>query len=266
MFFFLSKVLDIFLSPYTWALVLLAASVPWRTRRLDRRRARRRRIYGVAGLLLLLLASSPPFANGLLWNVEHQTKSTYRDDVTYDAVVLLGGVVDEQVSAVSGQPSYNDNVERVIMTNRLLRENKARYVIISGATENPKYVAYGETTLLARQLEEWGVARDRIILEDRALNTHENAVYSQKVAREHGFERVLIVTSAFHMARAEECFAAVGMKVDTLAVDYRGHRHGGDRVADWLPRTSALALTSSMAREMFGRLVYRAQGYAKPAR
>ena len=29
------------------------------------------------------------------------------------------------------------NVERVIMTHRLLRNGKARYVIVSGATENP---------------------------------------------------------------------------------------------------------------------------------
>ena len=266
MFFFLSKLLDVFLSPYTWTLVLLAAAVPWRTRRLDRARSRRGRIYGMLGFALILVASSAPVANALLWNLEHATTSSYRDDVIYDAVVLLGGVVDEEVSAVSGQPSYNDNVERVIMTHRLVRDGKARVVIVSGGTENATYSATSESAMLARQLEDWGLAKERIVLEDRAMNTHENAVYTQKIARERGFERVLIVTSAFHMLRAEECFAAVGMKVDTFAVDYRGHARGGRRLSDWLPRASALALTSSMAREMFGRLVYRAQGYAKATR
>lgn len=265
MFFFLSKVLDVFLSPYTWGLLLLAAAVPWRTRRIDRRRSRRRRLCGALGLVVLLVASSYPVSNAILWSLEHATTPTYRPDVTYDAVVLLGGVVDEEVSAVSGQPSYNDNVERAIMTHRLLRDGKARFAIVSGATENPRYAASSESAMLARQLEEWGIARDRIIIEDRARNTHENAVYAQQIARERGLDRVLIVTSAFHMVRAEECFAAVGMKVDTLAVDYRGHEHTGSRLAEWLPRASALATTSSMAREIFGRLIYRAQGYAKRA-
>lgn len=262
-FFFLSKVLDVFLSPYTWGLLLLAAAVPWRTRRIDRHRARRRRICGAVGLGISVLASSPPLANAIFWRLEHATTPTFRADVTYDAVVLLGGVVDEEVSAVSGQPSYNDNVERVIMTHRLLRDGKARVAIVSGATENPKYAAYGESAMLARQLEEWGIAKDRIVIEDRARNTRENALYAQEIARARGFERVLIVTSAFHMVRSAECFAAVGMKVDTLAVDYRGHERAGKRLADWLPRTSALAMTSSATREIFGRLVYRAQGYGK---
>jgi uncharacterized SAM-binding protein YcdF (DUF218 family) len=265
-FFFLSKVLDVFLSPYTWALLLFAAAVPWRDRRIDRRRSRRRRVYGAVGLLVLLVASSLPVSMMLLWSLEHATVSTYHDDVAYDAVVLLGGVVDEEVTAVSGQPSYNDNVERVIMTHRLLRDGKARFVIVSGGTEHPKYGATSEAKMLAQQLEDWGVAKDRIILEDRALNTRQNALYSQEIARARGFQRVLVVTSAFHMARAEECFAAVGMKIDTLAVDYRAHERAGGRLGDWLPRASSLAVTASVIREMLGRLVYRAQGYAKAAR
>ncbi len=264
MFVFLSKLLDIFFSPLTWGLLFLAAAVPWRAG--AKVHLGRRRAYGLLGLVVLLSASSSPIAHALLWRLEHSTASTYRDDVTYDAVVLLGGVVDEEASAVSRQPSYNDNVERLVMTHRLLRDNKARFVILSGATSNPKYADFGESAMLARQLEEWGIKKDRIILESHAWNTHENAVFSQEIARARRFERVLIVTSAFHMVRAEECFVAVGMKVDTLAVDYRGHEHPGTAVADWLPRASALAITSSVTREMFGRLVYRAQGYGIAAR
>ena len=74
---------------------------------------------------------------------------------------------------------------------------------------------------------------------------------------------MLIVTSAFHMPRAAECFAAVGMKVDTLSVDYRAHQHGGGELFAWMPRARELATTSAALREVFGRLVYRVQGYGK---
>jgi uncharacterized SAM-binding protein YcdF (DUF218 family) len=260
-FFYLSKVLDLFLSPYTWGLVLLAAAVPWRVRAI--RRWRRRRFFGIAALAVLLTLSAAPVANALLWRLEHSGTSTYRDDVTYDAIVLLGGIVDEEVTATSGQPSYNDNVERVVMTHRLLRDGKARFVIVSGGPMNPNRAAFGEAVVLGRQLEDWGIAKDRIILEDKARNTRENAVYTQQIARERGFERVLVVTSAFHMARAAECFAAVDMKVDTFSVDYRAHEHMAGELERWLPRAQSLAESAAVVRELSGRLVYRLQGYGK---
>lgn len=261
MFFFLSKVLDIFLCPYTWGLLLLGAAVPWRAR--AARRWRRRRACGITGLLVLVVASSPLLSNAIMWRLEHTSTSTYRADVTYDAVVLLGGMVDEQASTTSGQPSYNDNVERLFATHQLLRDGKARVAIISSATFKPQFAAFGEAVTLARQLEEWGIAKDRIIIEDRALNTRDNAVYAQQIARARGFERVLIVTSAFHMARAAGCFAAVGMPVDTYAVDYRAHEHPGGGLNVIIPRAGDLADTSGALREVFGRLVYRIRGYSK---
>lgn len=261
MFFFLSKLFDILLSPYTWGLILLAAAVPWRLR--SKRRWRRRRALGIAGLALLMLVSTVPVSNALLWNLEHQSKATYRDDVTYDTVVLLGGIVDEEASAAWGQPSYNENIERLVMTHRLLQDGKAKTAILSGAAMDPKLAPWGEAVVLGRQLEAWGIAKDRIIVEDKARNTHENAVQTQAIARDRGFQRVLIVTSAFHMPRAAECFAAVGMKVDTLPVDYRAHAHSGAFVADWIPRVDGLLDTSQQLHELFGLLIYRLRGFSK---
>lgn len=263
MFFLLSKLLDVFLSPYSWGLVLLALAIPWRVR--AARTWRRRRAFGIAGLAVLVLASSMSVSNALAWSLEHATTSTYRDDVTYDAVVLLGGVVDEEVTARSGQPAYNENVERLLVTYRLLRDGKAKVAIVSGGTMDKRFAGFGEADALGRQLEDWGIAKDRIIIEGAALNTRDNAVYSQRIAKERGLDRVVIVTSAFHMLRASECFAAVGMKVDTLAVDYRAHEHERG-LAGFLPRAGNLAVTSSMTREIAGRWVYRAQGYGKSAR
>jgi uncharacterized SAM-binding protein YcdF (DUF218 family) len=254
-FFILSKLLDVFLSPYTWGLLLVAAGVPWRARDRSPRHARRRRACGGVGLALLLVGSLTPVSNAMLWRLEHASTPTYDDSVTYDAVILLGGVVDDNAMRTSHQISFNDNVERLIVTHRLLREGKARVVIASG--ENP------EAEVLGRQIEDWGISRDRIIVEGRARNTHENAVFSQEIARARGFERVLIVTSAFHMQRAAECFAAVGMKVDTLSVDYRAHQKWP--VAEWIiPRVGELSLSTTVVREVSGRLIYRMQGYAKP--
>ena len=267
MFYLLSKLLDVLLSPLVWGLVLLAVAVPWRVRghaRATRRGRRRRRLSGAAGLAVLLVASSPTIANALLWRLEHSATSSFRKDETYDVVILLGGVVEEIPTKTSGMPSYNENVERLIATHRLLRDGNARFAIVSGAAFSAEYAAYGESVVLARQLEDWGIAKPRIIAEDKAFNTRENALYTKAIVRARGFDRVLVVTSAFHMPRAAECFVAVDMPVDTLAVDYRAEPPGFNGLTKILPRAHALAMTSAVIREMFGRVVYRVQGYGRP--
>jgi uncharacterized SAM-binding protein YcdF (DUF218 family) len=262
-FFLLSKVLDVFLCPYTWAIVLFAFAVPWRTSR-ARRQWRRRRLFGALGLGILVLAGVSPLAHAIMWRMERSAPSTYRADVTYDAVILLGGLVDQVVTAETGRPAFTDSVERLIVTEQLLREGKARYVIVSAAT-NPRFPEAGEVIVIARQLEAWGIEKDRILLEDKALNTRENALYSQAIARAHGFSRIVVVTSAFHMERALGCFASVGMDVDTLPVDYRAHQSSGEELGDWIPRVDGLAGLSGTLRELFGRLVYRVRGYTRPS-
>ena len=70
------------------------------------------------------------------------------------------------------------------------------------------------------------------------------------------------MTSAFHMDRAAGCFRAEGMTFDTLPVDYRTYdpaRFSGS----WLPRADRLADSTAALREYVGRIVYRAEGYAK---
>jgi uncharacterized SAM-binding protein YcdF (DUF218 family) len=258
-FFFLSKLLDVLLSPYTWGLLAFALVVPWRGP-LRPRAWRRRRGIGIVGLLVLFFFGWDPVSNWLLYRLEHATTSTYRPDTTYDAVILLGGVSDERVLAEQGQSAYNENVERLIATHKLLASGHARTAIVSGAAMAGAPPEFGEARALANQIEEWGIEPSRILLEERARNTYENALYSKQIAAERGFTSVLVVTSAFHMRRSVECFEAVGMKVDTMLVDYRATKHS----EALLPRAHYLSQSTMVLREMAGLYIYRLRGYAKP--
>jgi len=260
LFYFFSKLLDVLLSPYSWGLGLVAAAVPWR--RPHPARFRRRRACGLAGLAVLLFFSLEPVSNGMLFRLEHATTSTMKKDVVYDAVALLGGISDERVVAEQGGPAYNENVERLVVAHRLLAEDRAKLVIVSGGPVEARYMDHNEARVLGKQIEAWGIDAGRILLDERARNTHENALFVRDIARARGLARVLVVTSAFHMRRAAECFAAVGMDVDTLAVDYRAHASG----SSLLPRASFLSESTMAIRETFGLYVYRWQGYAKPVK
>ena len=62
-----------------------------------------------------------------------------------------------------------------------------------------------------------GVPADRILVEDRATSTHENAGYTVPIlAGIHG--PVVLITSDIHMFRARRCFAKAGIQVSTPAV------------------------------------------------
>lgn len=260
MFFVLSKILDVLLGPLAWVLILIALSAPWRRPR-RKSQWRRQRIFAGAAIAVLYLFSTDLVANALFRRLEEQAVSTYRPEEVYDAVVLLGGMGDERVEAETGKLAFNESVERLIATHRVLADGRARFAILSGGAMNPAETEHTEARTLARQLVLWGISPSRLILEEQSRNTHENAVFSRRIAIERSFAKVLMITSAFHMRRSRECFAAVDMPVDTLAADYRTHAWPPD---SWLPRATSLQESSAALRETLGLYIYRAQGYARP--
>jgi uncharacterized SAM-binding protein YcdF (DUF218 family) len=254
MFFLLSKTLDVFLSPLYWSVGLVAVGLWGRTP------SARRRWVAIAGVSLLLLFSFEPFANALERALERSAVRTYRADVVYDAVILLGGVVER--ASASDPPAYNDNIERLLVTYDLLRTGHAQHAILSGGVLDRAMPNFVEASVLAQQLVDWGIAPERLVIEPNSRNTHENAVESQRMANQQGWTRLLVVTSAFHMPRALSCFRAVGLEVDTLPVDYRAY-DPAHFSGSWLPRAGNLDRTTMVLREVFGRAIYRLRGYAR---
>ena len=98
--------------------------------------------------------------------------------------------------------------------------------------------------------------------EAHSRNTRENAIESARVAAARGWRTLLVVTSAAHMPRALGCFRAVGLEPDALPVDRRAG-DGPPSSRGWLPRAECLARSTLMLRELAGRVVYRALGYAR---
>jgi len=250
----LSKTLDLLLAPLTWALLFMLASlVLWR-------RARWAAVFLGAAMATLLAFSSGTVADRLIHHAEAKARSTYRADVTYDAVIVLGGLVDGAASRATGTAQLTDPVERITRAYELLQAGQAKNALLSGGFINARPEDRSEAEWLAMKLREWGIAPDRIAVEGQSLNTHENAVHSALVAREKGWTKLLLVTSAAHMPRALGCFHRAGLFPDALPVDFRS---GDEREAGWQPRASALAKSTEAIREMAGRVVYRVLGYSE---
>jgi uncharacterized SAM-binding protein YcdF (DUF218 family) len=249
-FFFLSKLLDLLLAPLTWALLLLLAAVLWR---------RRRAAPWLAGAAALLLYgfSIDPVANGLARFAEAPARRTLRPDAVYDVAVVLSGGIDPAASRLHGETELNAAGDRVVAGYDLLRSGRARVFLLSGGGPDPAEL--GETDWGAALYRRLGVPADRIVLERESRNTRENAEASARIVRARGWKSVLLVTSALHAPRALETFHAAGLSPDLLPVDFRGSA----KLGGFQPRAAALDRSTDVLRELAGRLVYRAAGFAR---
>src|SRR5512143_3448953 len=167
-------------------------------------RARPRRSLALTALAaaILVVFSSEVVSHRLEWAAEGDVRSTYRPDVVYDAVVVLGGMVDPDVSRASGEVELDEHAERILRAWELLRAGHARAVLISAGNARLERGERTEAELLAGLLARWGVPSEQIVVEARSRNTRENAVESSRIAAGRGWRTLLLVTSAYHMPRA----------------------------------------------------------------
>ena len=78
-----------------------------------------------------------------------------------------------------------------------------------------------EARLLAKVLADCQVPEEDIILEEKARNTYENALYSQKILTKiFPNQTYLLITSAFHTPRALACFRKQQLKVKAFSTDF----------------------------------------------
>ena len=152
------------------------------------------------------------------------------------------------------QAVLNEAAERLVVVPELARRYPNARVLFSGGTGALRS-GTAEAKVAARLLENLGVARSRITLEDRSRNTLENAVFSKMIIQPKSGDRWLLVTSAYHMPRAIGVFRKAGFPVEPYPVDWRT-RGAEDAVRPFATMSDGLQRTDTAVHEWIGLLVY----------
>jgi uncharacterized SAM-binding protein YcdF (DUF218 family)/lysophospholipase L1-like esterase len=149
-----------------------------------------------------------------------------------DAIVVLGaGVIGDCTANVNG-------VRRAMLGARLFKERRAPIVVITGGAANGSCPVADAMAQVAR---EFGVPADRLILERRSRNTHENGELTAPLLRERNASRILLVTDRLHMRRAAGVFQRLGLAVEPTSVPiYEGHDDNVSMLAGGLREAAAL--------------------------
>lgn len=253
MFYQASKLLWVLAQPSNLLIALLLLGVL--ARALGRRRLAGFLLYG--GALVLLPVALLPVGEWLLLPLEERFPPPQALDGRIDGVIVLGGGIDVEVTAARGDPALAESAERFTALLELAgRYPEARLVFTGGA--DWRGGALTEAAAVRRFYQHQGIDLGRIRFEDRARNTHENALFSRKLVRPEPDERWLLVTSAAHMPRAVGTFRAAGWPVEAYPVDYR--TPGGFRLWAGLDAGTRLKELDEAVKAWIGLVAYRLSG------
>jgi len=251
-FFLFSKTLGIMLLPANF---LIGAGLIGAILLATRRAALGRRLLMISAVLLAIAGFSP-LGKLLLYPLEQRFSPWDASRGAPDGIIVLGGGIDPDLSAVHGRAAFIRAADRIVAAAALARKYPNASILYSGgnanliADDSAKEADYAMSVL-----ESLGIARERVTMERRSRNTQENAEFSKAIAKPSDGERWLLVTSAFHMPRSMGLFRKAGFAIEPYPVDWRV---GGTAN---LPTFSPIAVdglerTDTAVREWIGLAAY----------
>ena len=255
MFFVLSKVLGFFAIPSNLIVsigILGVLLLPTRFKRTGRGLV-------VASLLVLAILGLSPVGNALIIPLEQRFPACDAGRGAPDGIIVLGGMITPDVSAARNEVALNESAERLTVAIELAQRYPNARVLFSGGSGALLFSEGNEAEFAGRLLQGFGIAPGRILLEQRARNTVENAAYSKAMAQPKPGERWLLVTSAFHMPRSIGVFRQAGFTVEAFPVDWRT-RGSEDVLRPFATMGDGLRRTDTAVREWVGLAVYWLSG------
>jgi uncharacterized SAM-binding protein YcdF (DUF218 family) len=234
-------------------LLVLGTAMLWTRRR--RRTGRRLVTFAVIVIAALAVLPFGAVMTGLL---EDRFPTLAAPPASVDGVIVLGGAIRQVIARARGQPSFSAAAERMTAFVALARRLPGAALVFTGGSALRDYPDLKEAAVARQFFAEMGLDAGRIIYEDRATNTYENAVFSYELVKPAAGARWLLVTSAMHMPRAIGAFRKAGWPVIAYPVDYRTTGEGNLRL--WQGVVGGIDGFGIALREWLALLGYRLLG------
>jgi uncharacterized SAM-binding protein YcdF (DUF218 family) len=200
--FVLKQFLKAFLlPPLPWILMLLAVVIFWR------RRWARKLLF--VTLCLIVVLHSGVFGYLLRYPLESRYSPLIDPAKAepYDAIVVLTASMIPAEGLIPF-PTIDGSMFRRLEEAWRLYRIRPRPIVVSGGHVNPFTPAKDENRIARDYLIRWGVPKTDVIGEGNSRDTFESAVEIEKLLRQKGWKRYLLVTSAVHMPRSMLAFKA----------------------------------------------------------
>jgi uncharacterized SAM-binding protein YcdF (DUF218 family) len=147
----------------------------------------------------------------------------------------------------------------------LYKKGTVKKLLITGGNVNIKGLKIDETQESKKVKEvliAMGIPANAIYLEEKARNTHENAVYTKSMLKLYLKERMVLVTSAMHMPRAKACYVKEGFLIDAYPADIKKKDTPSGILDNLIPQERNLSKFAELIREIAGFFIYKMVGFA----
>jgi len=211
-------------------------------------RKNRKLVFTVSSMFLVYSVIGNILLGGLLVAfLESDYKIAVFEQEPFDAVLVLGG-------GASGDAEFaqvNDAGDRVVVGARLYHAKLTPLLITSGSSV-PGLGHFTDVSVATRTI--WtglGIPEDAILLLPDPKNTREEILALKQLKEEQKWERVGVVTSAWHMRRAMKLAKTEGLEVHPLPADFRT-RIVWDGILSIVPEAHGFALVQRACWEFLG--------------
>lgn len=256
MFFVLSKLLWALLSPLNVVIILLTAAML----AIYLKRNKIARLLGFAAWAVLMVFGVLPTGSVLMKFLESRYEVPNPMPWRVDGIIVLGGTIDTDIGLSRGAPQLDGTIDRLTTFIGLARRYpRAKLVFTAGiGAVDQSGVAEGQMIGDVLRRMNFNPGR-RLMIDDRARTTYENALYGKELARPKPGQTWLLVTSASHLPRAVGVFKKLDWPVIAIPSDYQT-----DGTIRWLAGPSGflgnMALSHMALKEMLGILAYGLTG------
>lgn len=253
MFYTVAKIFWVVAQPLSVVALLIAAGIVLSL-------AGKRRLgagASIAAVLILILCSFTTFGAHVIRPLEERftRPSTMPEQV--DTIIVLGGSTLARVSTARGVAELNEAGDRLTEAVALAQRYPAAQIVFSGGA-GILDLGEAEAATAKRFFLAQGIDASRLVLEDQARNTDENAELTAGLLTDD-VGRTLLVTSAFHMPRSVGLFRREGIEVIAWPTDYRGSGQEAFGL-DFANPVHNLNVSTVAIKEWIGLLIYHWTG------
>ena len=239
---YLHKILPLIFSPLILVIGLIILGIIFNLRK-----------FSLIGVIILILSSLPIVSNKFIAYLEKDYQPIEVAEIeNVDAIVVLSGMIRVIGDEENLKYEFTDSVDRFFAGLDLFNNNKSPILILTRG-KMPWSVGIAEGEYLKELAIKYGVSEENIILTDEVQNTDQEAKAIKEILTEDA--KIILVTSAFHMPRAEKVFKAANINLIPYPVDFQNSK-SKTTMMDFIPSAGSLFDTSHFVREMIGRLYY----------
>ncbi|MFK7159748.1 YdcF family protein [Marinospirillum sp. MEB164] len=206
----------------------------------------------LAGSLTLILLSLPVVSHGLTQPLERYPALKLEDLDQQQAIIILGGG-----RAYSGKEFGWQNAPSEANLSRLnygawLHRKTGLPLLLTGGSKHGETLS--EAQLMQQTLQESFGIQARW-LEEQSRTTQENAYYTAALLQQENLNQVILVSHAWHLARAVPTFENQGLQVLPAPLQFSTPPPEG--LIGWMPSAYHLRKSTLAIHEYLGRVAYQ---------